>query len=541
MRAAFPMLLCLVPLGAQAADSADKPSFNDPSEKAYLARAYLFLESPTVEAYVRSVLQKLVSASASVSAKSKLARVPDVFIYSADEFNASTDVDGNLLISTRALRELESEDELAALLGHELAHLMLRHNQRKSAMRSFPVGVETAGWVAAAADRSTGDGRTGTAAPGLSEFGKDALANTQAASLVWSDILMPGWNRGQERAADRTGLELMRAAGYDPAAFGTLFSKLAAAQARRSERMEALRKVAEQRVLAANKANPNDGLAVQVADKAREKLETVTVDALFDGLTQFNRDYDPPKRRQELLSEYADEKGLRADKRPRSPRLRQQLREGGGGAQLAADRASILTMDALNSRNTSAAQRAVAPILPRGGPDGDPLSPHLNLALATWYIAANQPANADVRVRSWIRSRRPPAQAYILQAYLQWNRKQYGDVIKTLERGRRRTGTGAPFLPYLVSAARANGQKEKAESYVAQCAEEDRKGPNAVVALITFRGSAAPTGIYPECVRRLGYAPERPNLMQRAVSKPVELGKKGVEKVKGLFRREKPN
>ncbi len=179
-----------------------------------------------------------------LAARGKGDRLPDILVYSADEFAASTDDGGNLLVSTRTLRELESEDELAALLAHELSHLALRHNERKSALRNFPVGVETAGWVAAAGDRMQGN--TGGAArrsgSSLDAFGGDALSNTQVASLLWSDVLMPGWSRAQEREADRSGFDMMRAAGYDPSAFGTLFSKLQRAQARRSERLQALQR-----------------------------------------------------------------------------------------------------------------------------------------------------------------------------------------------------------------------------------------------------------------------------------------------------------
>ncbi len=50
-------------------------------------------------------------------------------MHSSDAFNAFTDAQGNLVISTGALRSLESEEELAALLGHELSHLILKHPQ----------------------------------------------------------------------------------------------------------------------------------------------------------------------------------------------------------------------------------------------------------------------------------------------------------------------------------------------------------------------------------------------------------------------------
>lgn len=516
---------------ANGAAAADKIGFGDPAEQAYLTRSYLFVESAVIEGYLRSVLQKLIAASG------KPRGLPDVLIYSSDEFSASTDANDNLLITTEALRKLESEDELAALLGHELSHILLRHNQRKSALRAFPMGVETAGWVAVAGDRVQGDGTTRASSASMSDFGKYAVVNTQAASLLWSDVLTPAWNRAQERAADRSGFDLMRAAGYDPAAFGTLFSKLSAAQAHRSERMEVLREVAEQRVAESGRSAPDGGVVEEVATKVKTTVRTISVDAVFDGLTNFNRDYDPPDLRQQQLAKHAEESGRRADKRPRSPRFAQMLREGIGGRLLGADGAAIQTMRALNSGQIGKAGSAVARILPAAG--SEPLSPHLNLAIGAWYARSGKTALAEQRVSAWLKARSPPAHAYLWRAYLQWARKDYDQTLITLEGGISRVGNAAPFLPYLVSAAVANGQKKRAEGYVARCAQEDRKGPNAVVAFITFRGQAAPTGLYQECVVRLGYEPERESLMRRAVRAPLKAGETVAEKVRGVFRRKR--
>ncbi len=67
-------------------------------------------------------------------------------------------------------------------------------------------------------------------------------ATLQTSSLLWSDFIAPSWNRNQEREADANGFELMRAAGYDPSAFGLLFGKLQAAEVQRSQRMQVLKK-----------------------------------------------------------------------------------------------------------------------------------------------------------------------------------------------------------------------------------------------------------------------------------------------------------
>jgi predicted Zn-dependent protease len=505
----------------------------DEAERAYLARFYVFVDSAAIDAYLREVVTRLLAA------RGKGDPVPDLLVYSSDEFMASTDTGGNLLVSTRALRELESEDELAALLSHELSHLVLRHNERKSAMRNFPVGVETAGWVAAAADQMQGGSGAAAARAGgrLDAFGDDALSNTQVASLVWSDILMPGWSRSQEREADRSGFDMMRAAGYDPAAFGTLFSKLQAAQARRSERLLRLQRVAEQK-LAKRTATDEDGPIAEVAVKVKTKAEELAVEAVFERLTRFSGDYDPPERRQ-LLAAHADAAGGSRDKRPRSPRFRAQLRAGPGGAVLVADRAAIRTLAALNAGRRAEAAKAVAPILP-AAPGGRPISPHLNLALGAWYQANGNGGAAELRALGWLEARRPPAQAFLWRATYPWKRKEYAKVITALESGRQRIDSGAPFLPLLVTTARAQGNEARAEDYTRQCAKEDQRNPAAMLSVITFRGSVVPSGIYADCVRRLGHEPRDEGLKGKSMEmlkKPVEAGKSLTRKLRDRFRR----
>lgn len=519
---------------AAAAGTVGKP---DAAERAYLARFYVFVESQALDAYLREVASKLLAA------RGKGDRLPDILVYSADEFAASTDDGGNLLVSTRALRELESEDELAALLAHELSHLVLRHNERKSALRNFPVGVETAGWIAAAGDQIQGG--TGGAARrsggGLEAFGGDALTNTQIAGLLWSDVLMPGWNRAQEREADRSGFDMMRAAGYDPSAYGTLFSKLQRAQARRSERLRALQRVAERRLAQHSRGEDDDGPIAEVKVKVKAKAEELAVEAVFRQVTEATANYDPPQRRQQLLAEYADKKGGSRDRHPRSPRFRAQLRAGAGGAVLAADRTAIETLAALNAGQRAEAGRRVAALLP-AAPGGRPISPHLNLALGAWYEASGNRGAAELRVIDWLGARRPPAQAYLWRATYPWKRRDYRKVSAALEDGRKRLDSGAPFLPLLVTTAKAQGDEKKAEAYARECRKEDERNPAAMLSMLTFRGGVAPSGIYADCVRRLGREPEDEGLKDKTVKllkKPVDAGKGLTKKLRERFRRDK--
>lgn len=106
--------------------------------------------------------------------------------------------------------ELVGDDEAAwaALIGHELAHLDLRHTDLQRERRSG-----TSGAVAIASMLLTFVGFPLT--PIFAEMATDAVEK--------------GYSRDDERAADEAGIAAMRRAGYDPAGAVRFFEKLARA------------------------------------------------------------------------------------------------------------------------------------------------------------------------------------------------------------------------------------------------------------------------------------------------------------------------
>jgi predicted Zn-dependent protease len=512
---------------------ASKAPVADPAESAYLTYDYIFVDAPQTEAYLESLIRQLLAA------KGLAMDVPDILIRSSGDFDIFTDANRNLVVSTALLRQTESEDELVAALAHEISHQILRHPQRKGAARAFPMGLETVALVKSAANRSQGAGR-GAYSGNIRNLHQESLANTQAASLIWNDIVAPGWNRKQERAADRNGFELMRAAGYDPSAFAALFQKLHDARGKRTERLEHLKKVmlARARETKDQKASAKQDA---LADSVRNTVTEGAAEAVIAGLASFNREYDSPDERQKMLAEYARahrEKKLSTVQPMR--RLKQALRQGAGAELLAADAAAIQTLNALTTKDMARADKAVKRILP-ATPGARLRAPHLNLAVGAWYHLRGQPKLGEQYAKAWLAAKRPPAQAYVWVAYYQATRQELTRAIRTLEQGRERVGNSAPFLPHLVSLARAAGQKENAESYAVQCLEEDQKNAANVVANL-FRGQQVPSGLYADCVQRLGHEPQAGkdrNAAMHALKHPVETTKSLSGKVRDKFRRDK--
>lgn len=119
--------------------------------------------------------------------------------------NAWAMAGGKMALYTGLVLQIEpSDDELAQVLGHEIAHALAKHTAEK-----MSVALATQLGVAALA-LGTGSQTAGAAG---------ALAASLAIELPYS--------RTAESEADRIGIELAAKAGYDPRAAVSLWRKMA--------------------------------------------------------------------------------------------------------------------------------------------------------------------------------------------------------------------------------------------------------------------------------------------------------------------------
>jgi predicted Zn-dependent protease len=131
----------------------------------------------------------------------------EVNVMTTPELNAYAMPGGKIMVYSGLAEKLKlTDDELAAVIGHEIAHALREHTrERMSRAYAQQLGV---GVLAAI---------TGVGA------GAADLAN-QVASVTFQ---LPH-GREQEAEADRMGLELMARAGYDPNAAVSVWKKMAA-------------------------------------------------------------------------------------------------------------------------------------------------------------------------------------------------------------------------------------------------------------------------------------------------------------------------
>lgn len=132
----------------------------------------------------------------------------EVNVQSSEDVNAYCMPGGKIMVYTGLIDVVKPTDaELAAVIGHEIAHA-LREHSRERLSRAYAEQLVLAGVaVATGAEQST----------------------MQLASQVSAVTFTLPHSREQEAEADRIGLELMARAGYDPNAAVTLWQKMSKA------------------------------------------------------------------------------------------------------------------------------------------------------------------------------------------------------------------------------------------------------------------------------------------------------------------------
>jgi predicted Zn-dependent protease len=122
----------------------------------------------------------------------------EVVVFNDSDANAFALPGGKIGVYTGMLKVAENQDQLATVIGHEVAHVLARHsNERISQKFAVEQGLSL---INAIANPQSGTGQTLMGLLGVgAQYG----------------VLMP-YSRIQESEADIMGLDLMAKAGFDP-------------------------------------------------------------------------------------------------------------------------------------------------------------------------------------------------------------------------------------------------------------------------------------------------------------------------------------
>jgi predicted Zn-dependent protease len=148
-------------------------------------------DDPALQRYVNDIGQRLAKASHRAGLQYQF------LVVDSSQVNAFALPGGYIYITRGILAYLNSEAELAAVLGHEIGHVTARHSvQQLSAATAANVGASVLQIFV----------------PQIRNSGGDALINTLGGALL------SGYGREHELEADRLGAEYLARTGYDPQA-----------------------------------------------------------------------------------------------------------------------------------------------------------------------------------------------------------------------------------------------------------------------------------------------------------------------------------
>jgi predicted Zn-dependent protease len=155
-------------------------------------------------------------------------------VIESDQVNAFAAPGGYVYFYTGLLREMKSESEMAAVMAHEISHVVGRHGIKR---------VQSAMGVALAYQLV---------------FGKDnSSAAVDAAIGIGMGLLFAGYSRDAEREADQFGIHYMVKAGYNPQGAVAMFETLAriggSGQASVFEKLASSHPETQERIANANK------------------------------------------------------------------------------------------------------------------------------------------------------------------------------------------------------------------------------------------------------------------------------------------------
>jgi len=211
-----------------------------PEDEYYLGRAVAanilaayepYTANPELTRYLNRICQTIVINSV----QPVIFKNYSVIVLDSREFNAFASPGGHIFVTRFLVETAASEDMLAAVIAHELAHVMLKHSI--SIINDFRLNDE----MATLAEKARALSSDTEAANRLMSF-------RNSVSAVIDVLFKNGYSQEQEFEADREAAALLSVAGYYPGALVEMIRLLQQVQPSQKEKFNAAHPSPEQRI-----------------------------------------------------------------------------------------------------------------------------------------------------------------------------------------------------------------------------------------------------------------------------------------------------
>jgi len=193
-----------------------------PEQEYYLGRAVaanilstyrIWNGNPALTAYLNHICNAIVINSSQ----------PDVYngyhvaILDSNEINAFATSGGHIFVTRGLIAAAKSEDALAAVIAHEVAHIQLQHSIKAIRTSRITQALIVTGAAAVGAVR------------GMDVNELTSVFN-ESVGEIFQTMVNNGYSQAQEFDADNTAMKLLASAGYNPSALIDMLKELSAVQ-----------------------------------------------------------------------------------------------------------------------------------------------------------------------------------------------------------------------------------------------------------------------------------------------------------------------
>ncbi len=460
-----------------------------PSIAFYLERELHIHDDKELSAYLSKIVDRLLDGWEGIR--------PDIsIVIESDEFfNAFINEYNQMHISTAVFRVLENEDQLASLLAHEISHVLLNHNHKKSMVRSTLSALEFGELLAADVGSFASQIQENSDVQKGSEYAALGFASL---GFVWADLFAPNWSRSNELDADRLGMDLVMRANYNFEEFPVMIEKLYEAEAGKSERLENISHKIDV-VIQNNLANPGSNQWEMIVDAAKVNMATRAKNMIIDELTHHGREHEDRETRIDALKNYINaEYGDDWPPETSVKAYQSIINSRASKSRLDQDMLANKVLNALNDNDRDLA-RSKARNLRVGS--GNFVISGMVAKSSTDALGKNVTTAANVLSRLVLERKHAPAEAYTKLAEIYTARKNYARAERVLQLGIKRIGRDYKFLPTLIYVNKAAGNMEEAEKNTLKCQAYDADRQQSIV----LRVIGASSIYYEKCAAILGY------------------------------------